>query len=529
MKRILTLTFFMIMSLGKLLSQGFQPILYTDSATMSSEQYKKGNKYQQDYLLFIRLLQTTHPAFSKVIHYPMDFEKLRIRGYDDLRNCDDELTFQHYIQAIVSNLHDGHSGIIIYNNTKKIFPLSIKKLGDSFYLYGTDAAHKDALGKEITSINGVCIKDFLNSFHHDFSYDNEISYEQAVLTTMAVIPEYWIRKKFFTKDTVAQVAFTDGTSSTFKTVKYPFHNWCTFHGRASSGRKIQVRQNNGLSFSCQFFNDKGIAYLQFNECTDQYSTRLMMKYMGQTISEEQEKALSALPNFHDFLKDFFHKVRENDVKTVVIDVRNNTGGNGMLCTEILSYLKPYSEIKSSNEVMRFSPLYENYYKSEAHRSESIAKEKNQDKIEYDALYYCNNGEKFDGTNFGVSNETDSDLIAVVNTSNEELFNGNVVFIQNETTYSSAANLITGAHDNKIGLIIGGESSYNTSSYGDLIPWILPNTNTSGYTSHKFIPRPDLSKMRETKLTPDIVIMPTWQQVDEGIDACWAWVLKHYSK
>lgn len=196
--------------------------------------------------------------------------------------------------------------------------------------------------------------------------------------------------------------------------------------------------------------------------------------------------------------------------------------------ELLSYLKPYSEIKGFNEVMRFSTLYETFYKSEAVRNEQLAKKKNEGKIDYDALYYCNNGEKFDVANIDARHEVDGDLMAVVNTSNDVLFKGKVVFIQNETTYSGAANLITCARDNMIGLIIGVESSYNASSYGDLIPWILPNTKTVGYTSHKFIPRPDLSKMKETKLTPDFLVVPTWLQMSHGIDACWVWLLKHYS-
>lgn len=528
MRRIAFLTAIIVMCVCRLFAQGLQPVIYTDSVVMSTMQYKEGNKYQKDYLLFLHLLHSTHPAFSKVISFPMDFEKLRVNGYDSLKNCNNNLAFQHYIQAIVTNLHDGHTGIMLYNYVQKIFPILIKKFGDSFYLYETDESHKNVLGKEISSVNGVGIQEFLNSFHSDISYDNEIAYQQTILNTISIVPEYWIGKKFFAKDSIARVEFSDGTSSTFKTVKNPFHAWCVFHRHVSNGKDTQVRQNNGLPFSCQYFNDKGIAYLQFNECTDQYSTRLMMKYMGQNISEEQEKSISTLPNFHDFLKTFFLKAKENNVKTVVIDVRNNPGGNGMLCMELLSYLKPYSEIKGFNELMRFSPLYESFYKSEAVRSEQLAKKMNEGKIDYDALYCCNNGEKFDGANIDVYHEVDSDLMAVVNTSKDVLFKGKVVFVQNETTYSSAANLITCARDNMIGIIIGGESSYNASSYGDLIPWMLPNTKTVGYTSHKFIPRPDLGKMKETKLTPDVLVVPTWLQMSNGIDACWVWLLKHYS-
>lgn len=134
MRRIAFLTAIIVMCVCRLFAQGLQPVIYTDSVVMSTMQYKEGNKYQKDYLLFLHLLHSTHPAFSKVISFPMDFEKLRVNGYDSLKNCNNNLAFQHYIQAIVTNLHDGHTGIMLYNKCTEDFPYIDKKVR-RFFLF----------------------------------------------------------------------------------------------------------------------------------------------------------------------------------------------------------------------------------------------------------------------------------------------------------------------------------------------------------------------------------------------------------
>ena len=52
-----------------------------------------------------------------------------------------------------------------------------------------------------------------------------------------------------------------------------------------------------------------------------------------------------MPDFGAFLKEMFGEMERNDVKTLVIDVRDNGGGNSRLCNQLLSWLKPIEDIR----------------------------------------------------------------------------------------------------------------------------------------------------------------------------------------
>jgi hypothetical protein len=112
-----------------------------------------------------------------------------------------------------------------------------------------------------------------------------------------------------------------------------------------------------------------------------------------------------------------------------------------------------------------------------------------------------------------------------NEEESKVFNGNVIFIQNAKTYSSAGMLITDATDNRIGVVVGNKSSYKPCSYGDLLAYELPNTKIRGFVSHKIFQRPEAEKCNEDSLIPENYIPATWQNVLDGKDIYWEWILK----
>ena len=198
-----------------------------------------------------------------------------------------------------------------------------------------------------------------------------------------------------------------------------------------------VRENMKQPFLYKLLPEQSICYLQFNTCTDQSAMRFQY-YMNNSnnISEDLEKTLSQYPRFDTFLKEMFQTIETNKIKTLVIDVRSNSGGNSKLCED--SFLSKLLEGKK--EVSVFEKIDEYFIKNE-----------------------------------------DSDKI----------FKGNIIFIQNAKTYSSAGLLITVAVDNNIGIVVGSKSSYRPCSYGDLLAWKLPNTKTRGFVSHKIFNRPQI--------------------------------------
>lgn len=287
-----------------------------------------------------------------------------------------------------------------------------------------------------------------------------------------------------------------------------------------------IRDNKKTPFQYKLLPKESICYLQFNSCMDQSSARLQY-YMskGDSIPEAIERKLLQFPRFDNFLGEMFQAIHTNDIKTLVVDVRDNSGGNSSLCDVLLSWLKPLQDLKKGTSWIRVSKLWEQCNPSLAQKYHQAYRENN---LEF------NMGELYDTASMPPiksehKNSLSSEMISklfVKNVDENKVFKGNVVFIQNSSTFSSAGLLITNAVDNNIGTLIGDNSSYRPCGYGDLLSWELPNTKIRGYVSHKIFSRPDGDKCGESSLTPTVYLANTWEQVLENKDACWEWVLKN---
>lgn len=275
-----------------------------------------------------------------------------------------------------------------------------------------------------------------------------------------------------------------------------------------------------MPFSYNIMPDKQLCYLRFSNCTDRNTLRMYEMYgMSVGMTEEQ---IAQVPDFGLFLHEMFSEMNQQGVKTLVIDVRNNSGGNSKLCDQLLSWLKPIDEIHDMSTMIRISKLWETQYPDMA----MTFKEKLQKKgIAYRL------GELYDLSilDDGESEKSEIDMIIdqmfVMNHSSDSLFTGKVIFMQGKDTFSSAGILVTKAVDNGIGIVIGENSVYTPSAYGDILTWELPNTHVQGFISHKIFVRPDASKKNENAIIPDIPLPETWDDFQNGIDPCWRWVLE----
>ena len=512
----LLLAFFLLSSVT--LRAQLTPMVYTHAGVEASEEYQKGNKYQKDFLLMVKLLETTHPAFTDVVREPFKLSAISNKGYKHLSRCTNDLSFQIYLESILSKLSDGHTAVNIQSNVTSIYPLS----------KGTAKPYKDGLGKKIKTINGVKIQKVVDSFKNDFSYENEVGYQRQVLKNYLAIPFYWNNKPFKRPDNTLLVTFADSTTIQVSAVPAPFQAWEVYQPKQNKSL-MQVRSKQNVPFSKQFYENRSIAYLQFNQCTDQYTLRKTYQDQGIQLTQQQDSALSLVPNFHEFLRDFFREAKEKKIKTLVVDVRHNSGGNSELCLQLLSYLRPNSLLTTNRTYIRCSAFYEKYYQEASRKVERSIRAQNSGELNPNTLYNAATGKSLeDEMGWRESKSSRGRFLPnLINHSVDSLFVGDIIFIQDEDTYSSAGMLITMAYDNHIGIVIGGPSSYNATSYGDILSWSLPNTQTTGTISHKLFLRPNYMDYNDIQLQPDEVIIPSWEEVCKDFDPCWSWVLKNF--
>ncbi|MGL5692712.1 MAG: S41 family peptidase, partial [Peptostreptococcaceae bacterium] len=158
------------------------------------------------------------------------------------------------------------------------------------------------------------------------------------------------------------------------------------------------------------------------------------------------------------------EIKKGKINKVIIDVRNNPGGDSRACMYILDALN--MQVDRYGMTVRFSQLA----KESRGYLRSSGKTNNKPK------------------NFAKKNE-DIDLYVITN----------------ENTFSSAQMLAVWVKDGDLGKVVGEPSSNKPSCYGDILYYSLNNSNITGQISHKKWVRPDISKDKDEVLEMDIPV------------------------
>ena len=494
---------------------------YENSAIMNSSDYQDGNNYQKDFLLMTELLREVHPAFSSGLPAPFNMDSLRTVGYREMRTCTSITAFRSYLQAILSRLNDGHTALLPVVNESLIYPFMLYMDTDKVYLRGVNKEYEGALGNEILEINNQPAFKVIDSFKASISSDNEIYFYDKVGGFMQLY-SVWENNAYCLPDSMLKFRFSDGTSISLRPTFKQEINMAFMPNNLTTN---SVRKNSKSPFLYKILPEKSICYLQFNTCVDQCSLRSqydMTKSSAGLSPESLEKRLSQIPRFDEFLELMFQEMRNAKIQTLVVDVRNNSGGNSRLCDVLLSWIKPYQQIKRYSSAIRFSKLWEATYPLLADKYKQAFLDNHQS-FEWGKLYQSSS---LPSLNKGTQRDEKTKGYFRLNKDTALVFNGNLIVIQNAKTYSSAGLLVSTIVDNNLGIVIGGKSSYKPCHYGDLLYWMLPNTNVKGCISHKIFIRPDAAKCGETTLLPTVQLESTWKDVVSGADVCWEWVLSH---
>jgi len=495
---------------------------YSNPSIESSAKYKTGNIYQKDLLLFIDILKECHPAFSSGYKFPFNIDSIAKEGYYWAAQCKDVTRLKSYLQTISTLLNDGHTSLQPDINKNFIYPFIFFIDNEKIYLSGINKEYDSFLGKQIDKINGHPIFNVLNSFRKIICSDNDVYFIDKVNGFMQLY-SVWKDNPYCLPDSSLSLTFTDNTSVSLHPISTQQINMSL---QQSKNQINSIRENTKQPFLYKLLPEQSICYLQFNACIDQSSLRSQY-YMNNSnkIPEDADKKLAQYPRFDIFLKEMFQKIESRKIKTLVIDVRNNEGGNSKLCEVLLSWLKIEKGIKYGTSSIRFSNLWKQQYPVLAAEYEQTFAE-NQLPFEMGKLYKSSFLSNLTKAKKETSIYDKIDEFFVKNEDSDKIFKGNVIFIQNTKTFSSAGFLIITALDNNIGIVIGDRSSYKPCNYGDMLSWVLPNTKIKGFVSHKIFNRPNADRCNDDYLLPDFYLSPSWADILGNRDIYWEWILNN---
>lgn len=184
-----------------------------------------------------------------------------------------------------------------------------------------------------------------------------------------------------------------------------------------------------------------------------------------------------------FFDSCFTTVKASKIKTVAIDLRNNSGGNAIIAHLLISYFntKPYS--LSGGRYWRVSQRYKDYLIKRGDTGNLYLKQPN--------------GTIIDQRKCGPQEP--------MFVGNDLLFDGKIYLITGPATFSSAMQLADAVKQYHMATIIGEPTGENTNDFGETYKFELPNSKIQIQLTTTFDLGADCNSQKSHPVMPDHLI------------------------
>jgi C-terminal processing protease CtpA/Prc len=341
--------------------------------------------------------------------------------------------FSREMRVLVNKIGDGHTNTnIIFSkvqrdkikNEKIHLPFKLSINSNRFFVKGTKT-ERLIEGDEIVSINGIAVKELLTLKKYA-SVDTD-SYREKQL------------EKHFNYFLFIEYGFTEKI------------NLNILRDGEILNKKVNLLERTE--------NNKKPKY-SFNEINDTTDVLQINSFSG------LEKK-----NYKQFLDSVFNRIKDKSTNQLIIDLRNNGGGNSKYGAILLAYINVTKyrcnqkmQIKTSKPEKKY--IRKNHIKWYMYPFAFFSKTKR-------ALLFKKNGSLTD------LNLQDEKLKTI-----KHPYKGKVCVLSSNNTYSAAADFAVAFRYAERGLIVGDTIGQPYFGFIDMIPVILPNSHITGGVSFK---------------------------------------------
>ncbi len=230
------------------------------------------------------------------------------------RYSDEEINGE--LAKIIVSINDSHTNVDIMGSLA--YPLSFFQFGDDIYLVDGDSEYKEYWGKKLVSINGYSIENLKEKLEPFISKDNEaISKNQfSVLLKCAEV----LKLSGIVKEDNATFTF-EGLSNANVMIKpvtmEEYMNIRTLSSDEEFKNRFPIsKQNSNDNYWFKYIEEENTVYVKYNSCME------MKEY-----------------SFSDFTKDVFNVIDTKNATKLVVDLRDNGGGNSRIFEVFLDEIK----------------------------------------------------------------------------------------------------------------------------------------------------------------------------------------------
>lgn len=355
----------------------------------------------------------------------VNFEKELGMVKQQVRDSMSRLDFYSVVAPLLEKIGDGHTGLNfprdeLQNSAVKLFPFSVRiRFQDSVAIIKNDHSSINCgipSGAEIASINGQNIASLVGKMFC-FLSGERLFFKAAYL-------EYYFTPLLFSL-----------THDSIFSVKYIYN------------KKAFVKTVHGIPYSQRFTEQSGT-----DEKLTDYSLSLDSSKMIACIHFDN---FSNSQVFKKFIDSAFSVIEAKKIRDIIIDIRQNGGGNSGIGDEFFQYISPVPYKQYGKVIVKISPrLIRLFGGSMDEMKDSI----------------------------GLKTYDKDTLIGL--RPNKLRYNGRLYLLTSHFTFSSAADFAWTFQYLKMGIIIGEETGGLVVCFGDKIWQTLPNTKIGLDVSYK---------------------------------------------
>lgn len=242
----------------------------------------------------------------------------------------------------------------------------------------------------------------------------------------------------------------------------------------------------------------------------------------------------SLSEFKIQIEEKFKMIQEKAYENLIIDVRNNGGGNDENGRTVLDFItdKPYSEALASTFMMKRSKRYENSIKCKAPwiirpmvNLRTVSWFNKEYRKLFKALLKTPRGENAIA-HLPLNEPTENthrskDNVFVLSilepTENSYRFKGNVYILSNHNSYSATTAFLGAVKDYGLGTIIGTETGDCPTGFGQNLYFELNNSRLRCHSSTTFMIRLSGDTDMTHGVIPDYYVEQTIEDTEKDID------------
>jgi hypothetical protein len=503
-----------------------------DKTGASIQRYLTPDDMVNDFQYLTRLIKDTHPnpytSFAEE-----EFKKEEKRLITLFKEPMSVEEYRKYLTGFLAKMRDGHT--MIYSpamgqekrfrsiKQEKKIPFLMHWFENDLYIIDIlDKRYSHLKGGKVIGINGMQPNKILERLRSLVSADNDYAVKSSATFQLLNLStwEYILGVNHIER---LEIIYIPHESKRIETMVILPGSDSELSLQLDDSEELKrlrpynPRTRQGLlePFKFSYSGDLRAGILQWFQCIDRSTFSKMLETMS-GHAKLPNSLIQSMPDFWEFLKEIFSKLRENEAEHLIIDLRWNSGGNSVLGNMLAAYLAGMSDTWDKVDgYIRLSDMYRRTYPDDFKRYVEAYRKINGKEPEIGEIYPLI--------------ELNSDF-SVPNIPEKDKFEGDVYVLISPCTYSSAMMIAWQLSDNHASTTLVGEpTGQNPCTYGEVLSFVLPKTDIRGGVSCKYFRRTNASLCGQGALYPDFYVPTTYKDFSMGMDTQMVWLEKHLSK